>query len=284
MARRLIAFFASFALVFLLLPRAHADTDAPQRIVAGTTLIADIVHDLLPQAEVRTLIPGGACPGHYDIRPGDVRLLRDADAIYLHAWQTAQPHITTLLDAAQTQRQPVALPDAGNALLPENNLLLTRHIAAELAELFPQHKRDISARAAARRRAVTTTAQALKTRLAASGVAEMRVVCAAMQEPLAHWAGCKVVTAFPRPASMTPQQMAKVIAAGRGAGVRLVLDNLQSGDGGHGLAEALGARRVILSNFPGGFADTPTWEATMRDNVRRLLEAAPAMTDAEAAQ
>ena len=62
--------------------------------------------------------------------------------------------------------------------------------------------------------------------------------------------------------------------AGRDSGVSLVIDNLQSGqDAGASIAEELGVTRIILSNFPGGFPDTETWEKAIDKNVQLILEA-----------
>jgi len=53
----------------------------------------------------------------------------------------------------------------------------------------------------------------------------------------------------------------------------LIIDNMQSGqDAGAGIAEELGSARVILSNFPGGYENTETWEKAIDYNVALLLE------------
>jgi len=55
--------------------------------------------------------------------------------------------------------------------------------------------------------------------------------------------------------------------------VTLIIDNLQSGqDAGAGIAEELDCDRIILSNFPGGFDNTETWEKAIDENIRRILE------------
>ena len=46
-----------------------------------------------------------------------------------------------------------------------------------------------------------------------------------------------------------------------------------SADAGAAVAEDLGCRRVVLSNFPGGYEDTATWEDTIDYNVQLLLAA-----------
>jgi hypothetical protein len=39
------------------------------------------------------------------------------------------------------------------------------------------------------------------------------------------------------------------------------------------LARDIGAINVVLSNFPNGLPDTPTWQAAFMENIHRLLKA-----------
>ena len=58
------------------------------------------------------------------------------------------------------------------------------------------------------------------------------------------------------------------------AKVTLVIDNLQDGkDAGKAIAEELGAKQINLSNFPGGFENTETWEKAIDRNVELLIQA-----------
>jgi zinc transport system substrate-binding protein len=66
----------------------------------------------------------------------------------------------------------------------------------------------------------------------------------------------------------------ELVDKGREGKVTLIIDNMQSGkDAGAGIAEELGSARVILSNFPGGYENTETWEKAIDCNVELLLAA-----------
>jgi zinc transport system substrate-binding protein len=66
----------------------------------------------------------------------------------------------------------------------------------------------------------------------------------------------------------------ELVDKGRAGKVTLIIDNMQSGqDAGAGIAEELGCARVILSNFPGGYDNTETWEKAIDYNVELILEA-----------
>jgi zinc transport system substrate-binding protein len=65
-----------------------------------------------------------------------------------------------------------------------------------------------------------------------------------------------------------------LVDKGKEKNVMLIIDNLQSGaDAGKGIAEELGCKRVILTNFPGGFDNTETWEKAIDYNIKLILEA-----------
>jgi len=88
-----------------------------------------------------------------------------------------------------------------------------------------------------------------------------------------QWAGFNTVAAYGRPDSLTPQAVKELVDKGREGKVTLIIDNMQSGkDAGAGIAEELASARVILSNFPGGYENTETWEKAIDYNVELLLE------------
>ncbi|WP_461208816.1 metal ABC transporter solute-binding protein, Zn/Mn family [Desulfocurvus sp. DL9XJH121] len=244
----------------------------PLHLVAGTTIISDILTDLCPQAEVRALIPGGACPGHYDLRPADLAGLAEADALVLHPWQRDLENMRALVNAAASPKLRVlVVPEPGNAMVPEVQARYVRALAAMLIDLAPQLRESINQAAGARLNRLEHLARQLHARLQAAGANNLPVTCCVMLVEQVRWAGFPVAATFARPGDMTPEQMAQVVDAGRAGKTGLVVDNLQTGDGGRGIAEELGARRVALSNFPDGFRDTGTWEKAFSANVERLI-------------
>ena len=99
-------------------------------------------------------------------------------------------------------------------------------------------------------------------------------MCADQQTGFVKWTGLNVIATFGRPDSLTPQVVKELVDRGREAKVTLIIDNLQSGqDAGAGIAEELGIKRIILSNFPGGFDNTETWEKAIDRNIELILEA-----------
>ena len=58
------------------------------KVVASTSLITQIVERIGgDNVNVVNIIPPGQCPGHFDVKPGDIQQLADADLFLLHGWQ-----------------------------------------------------------------------------------------------------------------------------------------------------------------------------------------------------
>jgi ABC-type branched-subunit amino acid transport system substrate-binding protein len=82
------------------------------------------------------------------------------------------------------------------------------------------------------------------------------------------------VATFISPQSLTPQVVKDLIDKGKTTNVILIVNNLQDGqDAGKAIAEELDAQNINLSNFPGGFNKTESWEKAIDYNVDLLLNA-----------
>jgi ABC-type Zn uptake system ZnuABC Zn-binding protein ZnuA len=114
----------------------------------------------------------------------------------------------------------------------------------------------------------------VQARLAGKDLAAFNVMCADQQMGFVKWTGLNVIEVFGRPETLTPQIVKELVDKGRASNVTLIIDNLQSGaDAGKAIAEEIGCKRIILSNFLGGFDNTETWEKAIDRNVDLILEA-----------
>jgi zinc transport system substrate-binding protein len=255
---------------------APALAEKPVRILAGTTLVADALRDLCPEGvEIRVLIPGGACPGHFDLKPGDLALVQDAQAVILHQWQKDMAAMRNLLRAAQSEALDADyLPEPENPMLPRGQEALTRAVQGILERRFPAWAGHVRARAEARTARILAVEREMEAAFAPLRAARPAVLASALQAPLARWAGLEVAMTYGRPEELTPGRVGALLEAGRAANVVLVMDNIQSGAGaGRSLAEELGARQIDLTSFPGAPDGADTWEQALRANVRLLLQA-----------
>lgn len=266
-------------------PARAGDAD---RILAGTSTVADILEDLAGErAEIRLLIPGGSCPGHYDLRPGDLRFLGEARLLVLEHFQPAMPNMQNLVRAADNEAlRIVTLPEEPCALLPEAQKRLTLALADRLTEVWPEQAATIARAATGRLARIAEVESRMRKELQAAGLVPLpkggvaphagapTALCSALQEPLVRWAGLNVVGTYGRPEDLTPECFEQLLKLGREHDVRVVLDNIQSGPGaGRGLAESLGAGRADLTSFPEGVPGEDRWEEAFTGNIGRLLQA-----------
>jgi ABC-type Zn uptake system ZnuABC Zn-binding protein ZnuA len=147
-------------------------------------------------------------------------------------------------------------------------------ITAALAEVDPEHATTYQQQATAYKEIVVAKEAEINTELSQVDLAAVNVMCAEMQAGFVSWLGLNLVSPYGRPDSLTPQVVRDLIDTGNSEGVTLIIDNLQSGqDAGAAIAEELGCSRIILSNFPGGFPETETWEKAIDYNIDLILQA-----------
>lgn len=246
-------------------------------IVAGSSLIAGVAQDIAGgKLEIHNLIPPGMCPGHYDVKPSDVETLANSKAFIIHNWQQDKANITGLIEAADNSELIVKVIDVPDApMVPEVQSETIDKIAQALSEIDLANSEYYQRKAKERKQASLTKGEEIKNRLQEAKVNEVKVVCSDMQAGFVSWAGFDVVATYGRPEELNPGDINQLITQARQAGVALVIDNLQSG--GTATSEAvvqdIGAIQVTISNFPGGFEGTETWEKAIDKNVDLILEA-----------
>ena len=228
MTRRLLPPLLA-ALLLLALPAAGRAEARALKIVAGTSLIEDIVRDLTDgRAEMITLVAGSSCPGHDNANPADFVFAAKADAMLAHAFQRNMPQAAGLLASAGGGGMRLEIIDArGSWLVPEVQREATRAVAEVLARLSPETAQDIRKRAEIRQAGITRAeADAL------SGLAALKntpVVAADTQSEFVRWSGLNVLETYRRSEEMTARDVVNLGDALRGRRIAGVIDNFQSG-------------------------------------------------------
>ena len=251
----------------------HSSAD----IVAGSTLIADIAQDIaVDKLQVTNLIPPGMCPGHYDVKPGDVETLANSKAFIIHNWQQDKANITSLIEAADNPNLIIKVIDIPDApMLPEVQAEAVGKIAQALSDIDPENSAYYREKAEKRKKTVLAEVEKVASMLQQAEVKGVKVICSGMQAEFVKWADFDVVATYGRPEELSPMDIAQLVTQAKQAGVSLVIDNLQSGGtaASETMAQDIGATQVTISNFPGGFEETATWEKAMNKNVDFLLAA-----------
>lgn len=257
------------AIAFVLACSIGAEGAETLKVVAGSSLVGDIVHDLTGgRAAVVTIIPGSSCPGQTDLKATDLAFAASADLALIHQFQTGMAEVKALL-AANPKLRVEGLALSGAWTIPSIQEEATRQIGQILAAVRPAWGGDIRRRSAARVGRIAVARAQAEQKL--GPLAGWPVLASAMQAEFLRWAGLTIVRAYGRMEDLTPQDLAGLMEAARGRGVVGVVDNLQSGaEAGRPLADELQVPHIVLSNFPGAWPGTEDYFGLLQENVRRL--------------
>ena len=249
------------------------------KVVTSTSLITQIVERVGGNlVDVVNIIPPAQCPGHFDVKPGDIQKLADADLFLLHGWQGE----TFSQDLIATANNPdltvvninVKVGENTNWMTPPVQQAAVDKVVAALSEVDAENAAVYQELAAEYKDSVTAKEAEIEARLAEANLAGINVMCSDQLPGFVQWTGLNIVDVFGRPDSFTPQVVQELVDTGREDNVTLIIDNLQSGqDAGKGIAEELGCARIILTSFPGGFDNTETWEKAIDYDIELILEA-----------
>jgi len=256
-----------------------SDNQDKLKVVTSISLISSIVERIGGDSvDVINIIPPAQCPGHFDVSPGEVQKLAEADLFLLAGWQ-GEMFSQELIDSANNPDLTVVTLDIpsnpqSNWMTPAVQQEAVGKINAALSQVDTKNSAAYQDSAAEYKEKIEAKEAEIKGKLAGENLSSINVICSGMQAAFLNWVGLNVVTFYGRPDSFTPQVTKDLVDIGRQENVILIIDNLQSGqDAGAGLAEELGCDRIILSNFPGGFDNTETWEKAIDRNIDLILEA-----------
>jgi len=267
---------AAILLTLVILPLGCTSEASPNlKVVTTTSLISSIVERVGgDKVEVASIIPPAQCPGHFDVKISDMKVLSDAELFLLHGWQGEMFTTDLIKSADNPDLRVVSLDIPGNWLTPSVQIQAIGNITSTLVEIDPQNAAYYQNNAASQQQAITAKGDELKAMLEAGNVSQVNVICSEQITGFVQWAGFNVTATYGRPEDLSINQTRELTDQAREAGVALVIDNLQSGfNAGEAMVKEIGAVQVTLSNFPGGFDDTETWEKAIEKDVNLLLEA-----------
>ncbi|MFC1918432.1 metal ABC transporter substrate-binding protein [Chloroflexota bacterium] len=249
------------------------------KVVTSTSLIAQITERVGGETvDVVNIIPPSQCPGHFDVKPGDIQKLAEADLFLLHGWQ-GEKFSQELIDSANNPdlvavKVDVKVEGNTNWMTPPVQQAAVDRIVDALSQLDAENSAAYQERAADYKAAVEDKEGEIALRIAEGDFPGINVMCNEQLLGFVQWTGLNIVAVYGRPDSLTPQVVKELVDTGREENVTLIIDNLQSGkDGGVGIAEELGCKRVIFTNFPGGFDGNETWEKAIDYDIGLILEA-----------
>ena len=273
-------YFSGAAIVMLLslvavtlLGGCNPEETSKIKVVTSTSLMEYIVRQVGGErVEAVNLVPPNQHPGNFDVKPGDIQKLATASLFLLHGWP-GEGYADKLVASANNSGLTVIKASVdGNWMIPSVQLAATDRVVSVLSQVDGKNAPEYQKAAEAYKKRIQAKEADIKARLAKANVATVKVIASTRQADFLQWAGFKVPVTFAPAQALTPQTVKDLIDKGRAEGIKLVINNLQDGqDAGKAIAQELGAKNLNLSNFPGGFDNTETWEKAIEHNVDIIL-------------
>ena len=245
------------------------------KVVTSTSLLTYIVQQVGgDRVDAIEIVPPTQHPGDFDATPGDIQKLAESDFFFVHGWP-GETYVSDLVAAANNPNlRLVTISVEGSWMTPSVQLAATDRVVATLSEADAQNSAAYQQRAAQYKARIQEKETEIEAKLAEVDLTDISAIGAFWQVDFIEWTGINVVATYNNPDSLTPQVVQELVDKGREENVTLIFDNLQSGrDAGEGIAEELGAKRIVLTNFPGGFDNTETWEKAIDYDIELILEA-----------
>ena len=236
-------------------------------IVTSTTDIYSVVESVAPDdAKVVNIVPGGVCPGHFDLSPVEANLIFLSDLIIYHGYESWFKKIEEL----KLDIDIVDLETDGSWMIPEVYLkgaleisnILKREYGSdsisvdEINKKFEKLKIEIDS-------LINIISDKRKS------IKGVKVICNEHQKGLLEFLGAEVISAFSPGDEISLKEISRVVKIGKEENVQVVVDNLQSGQKvGKTISDELKTDYIIFSNFPG----KEGYKITLLNNIDLLLE------------
>jgi len=241
------------------------------KVIVTTSLIESIVKEIGgDNFDVTVMVPPGGCPGHFDVKPEDVKAVASASVFLKHGWETWAENLIESANNPNLKVETIVIK--GNWMVPSFQIEAVDKIVAVLSGIDEANSNVYEKRVAAYKEKVGNIAAGAKKKCDEAGFSKINVICAQMQEGFVKWLGFNVVATYGRPDELTPEVIKELVDTCNEHDVKLVIDNLQSGPtAGLQVAEEVGANHVTLSNFPGAVEGANDYDGNLNHNLDEVL-------------
>lgn len=243
----------ALAVFALLLNPEHAAAQN-RSVVVSTSMLESAVREIIPAGaslDVVSILPPSACPGHFDLSPRVLPILKSATLVIRHDYQGVLDEKIMQI-GGDVKGMQLAIT-TGSPLIPHHYYLLAEHVSSRIAPLVPGREEELAtALSALESRMDRLTADADNRKASWRG---KPVIAATNAIEFCEWLGFTVAGELKRPEDTTPRDFANLV----NLDAELIVANFQEGiDSALSLGERMNIPVAIISNFPGanGFGET----------------------------
>jgi len=223
-------------------------------IVTSTSDISSVVEAIAPdEAKVVNIVPGGVCPGHFDLSPVEANLIFLSDLIIYHGYESWFDKVEELgLDMKM-----VDLKTDGNWMIPDVYIkgalevcnILKKEYSSDSISIY-----EIDEKYVKLKMAVDSLSDMISVKK--KSMKGIKVICNKHQKDFLEFLGLEVISVFSTGDDISLKEISEV-------------GNFQSGQKvGKTIADELKSTYIILSNFPG----EEGYKKTLLSNLNLLLE------------
>ena len=242
-------------------------------IAVTNSYLGCVVRELCgDDTEVLCLAPPGMCPGHFDISPLQVKRLCDCRMLLLFDFQKQVEQ--TLSRLKEKGLKTALVKETGGLCVPETYLAVCREVSDILSSEYPERNARDQKRLKVIENDLKELRRELLEKIRQADISSAKVLASNHQADFVSWLGLETIATFVGGDVETVAGVEHCIKKAEGRDVRFVIANKQEGAAlAKALAERLGARAVVFSNFPelGGSANG--FDELLRANVEELLRA-----------
>jgi ABC-type Zn uptake system ZnuABC Zn-binding protein ZnuA len=270
--KRLTFSLVLMALLLLILSVTALEVQADDKpiIVCTTSAVGSVVEQFLGDtAEVLVLVQPGLCPADFDMKPGYIDAISNAQILFKQNIQ-GEFWLNGLLEAAgNSDLTVVAIPGVYNTPNGAKNYI--RRVGGNLSQILSI---NLDSKTSQLLSEIDDIASLMASQASTLDAANVKVICMGWLKTFIESAGFTVVATFNPPETLSAGDITSLIRTARNESVALIVDNLQiDTEFGAGVASEVGAEHVVLTNFPSAVPNTETLADMLKYNTEQLFNA-----------
>jgi zinc transport system substrate-binding protein len=248
-----------------------AEQNQPEIAVTNSYLqcvVKDLCED---RKELFCLTPPGMCPGHFDISPGQVNKLCKCKILLRFDFQKG---IDESLSRMKDKGLKIGSVQALAGLcVPETYLAACQDVCNILSQQYPEKEEQYKQREKLIEKRLENLSSKLLTKIKRSGLETAKVLASNHQARFCDWLGLETIATFVGSDVETVSNIQKCLEKAKEHNIRFIIANKQEGTAlAEALAERLGAKVVVFSNFPDVDNRANAFDRLLSENVQVLLE------------
>jgi len=268
----LIIAFLLCSMLIIAAPQKTIAVEQKPLVVCTTTVLSSIVTDLAGDSvDVRYLVSPSMCPGHYDIKPGDVETIRSANLILAHGIEWLGWLRELINSANQTGDLHVPIY---NVTGPWNTPSMLKMKYQAIASILNETLNiDVNAQLEKCLNSIDSVDSRIREIANENNFNGTSVACMLWQKSFVEYMGFNVIATYGPTEYLSQSDIEEIEANITEYNAKLIIDNLHSGvEIGKKIADDTNIVQVVLINFPDAVVGIHNVTEMMLYNVEQLSD------------